>query len=654
MNTQNLEHDINVSVLHSLIHNSYLALFASFISTIVLFFLAQNHVQTDHLILWFLISLLIFIGRLSLLWFYQKKHFLTLFSFSIKQLLLSNILITSILMGLFLLLFFKSLDEGPQLFVMLIIAGLVVGSVSTYAMSKEAFYLYFFPVVIPLLIASFLYKITNYPFLELIIVVFFSIMIIAFHKIHSTYMRALLKEFENKTLVQELETSNDILKQKQVQLHQQAYYDHLTTLPNRAHFYALLEDAIDRSLNTQSQNALLFLDIDNFKQINDSLGHIVGDDVLQKIAELFKQWLPSHIYVARLGGDEFVVLIQEYHYENEVAKIASQLLRISHKPLTIDGHQLYVSISIGISTFPEHGKTREDVLRNSDSALYKAKEHGKNNYAFYDEAMTKKALEHLTIEAKLNQALTHDHLQLYFQPQLHATTNEVLGFEVLLRWYDEQLGWVSPADFIPIAEETSLILNVDQWVLEQSFKQIQEWNNDGVNFKRIAINISAQKLQSEGFTRTVEALLLHYNVKPNQIEFELTERYLLHDHNHAINTLTHLHGIGITLSIDDFGTGYSSLAYLQKLPLNKLKIDRAFVQDLDTNPDDEVIVTTIIALAHNLKLSVLAEGVENEKQQNILIKNHCENIQGFYFSKPLNTSDTTQFIRKRANDTTNL
>lgn len=434
-------------------------------------------------------------------------------------------------------------------------------------------------------------------------------------------------------------------KRSEEELIRLANIDALTGLPNRSLFLDRLSHAIAYSRRNKTLFALLFIDLDNFKNINDTLGHSIGDKMLINISKRLKSCVRDVDTVARLGGDEFTVILENINTTNEVGVCANKILNRLSESMEIDGSLLKTTPSIGIGMYPAHGSDREILLKNADLAMYSAKEKGKNNYQFFTEDMTSLAMERINIENKLREAIESDQLTLFYQPKLYSVTGEVTGFEALIRWMHPEDGMISPGAFIPVAEETGLILSLGDWIIEQAIKQAKEWSEIAPDHCQIAVNISAKQFMTDTFPDRIAELLDKYDLHPKYIELEITEGTLMENMHHTINALKKLRDMGIEISLDDFGTGYSSLSYLKQFPVNQLKIDQSFVRDVTTDPSDASIVASIITLAHNLSLTVVAEGCETIEQLDFLRAYHCEQVQGYLFSRPLPAEEAEKILR---------
>lgn len=424
-----------------------------------------------------------------------------------------------------------------------------------------------------------------------------------------------------------------------------AYYDALTGLPNRTLLLDRLTRALAAARRQKDKVALLFLDLDRFKNVNDSFGHSLGDLLLQEVAERLKRWVREQDTVARLGGDEFLIVLTGIKDIADAAVAAERLMDILIAEFVVQGHTLGLACSLGISIFPEHGADGETLIKNADAAMYSAKEHGRNNFRFFTEEMNAQVVAQLTLESSLRLAIERKEFFLVYQPQMDIGTGRITGLEALLRWQHPELGLVPPDRFIPIAESSGLILRLGEWVLQTVCSQARKWQDEGLLAVPVAVNVSAVQFRQEGFGKLIGRVLLESGLASQYLELELTESLLLSDAGVTFSVLKELKAMGLKLAIDDFGTGYSSLSYLKRFPISKLKIDRSFIRDVALNPDDAAITTAIIAMAKQLKLKVIAEGVEDEAQLLFLRKNHCDEIQGDYFSKPLMDGAVADLLR---------
>ncbi|MDD2368833.1 MAG: EAL domain-containing protein, partial [Sulfuricurvum sp.] len=413
-----------------------------------------------------------------------------------------------------------------------------------------------------------------------------------------------------------------------------AHYDSLTGIPNRLHFVEKLKQLIEHNNKTAEPFAVWFNDLDRFKEINDSFGHSIGDGVLQEVAIRLENAIDKES-VARFGGDEFAIIVENAQDKSDSEVIIKRFIDLLAAPMDIDGYEIFITCSAGASFFPNEAQSAEELLRNADSAMYQAKIEGKNTYQFYSEEMTKRVLERVTLENSLRKALSNNEFILYYQPQVDMSNEHIIGFEALIRWNNPEHGIISPVKFIPIAEETGLIIEIGEWVIEEASRQMMEWINKGLSPGYIAVNISGKQLMHGNLEKIIPNILKRNGCSPALIELELTESIIMNNPEYSKNILTQLAESGFQLAIDDFGTGYSSLAYLKNLPINKLKIDKSFVDNIPQDQADCEIVKSIIHLAKGLKLNIVAEGIETKKQGQFILKEGCRVAQGYYYFKPL-------------------
>ena len=429
-------------------------------------------------------------------------------------------------------------------------------------------------------------------------------------------------------------TELELKKQKDVLAHQ-AHHDALTGLPNRVLFNDRLEQSLEKAKRNETKVALLFIDLDHFKEINDSLGHETGDKILKVVTQRLEETIREEDTLARLGGDEFTVVIEDLQQGQDASLLARKILKVLATPIVIEDNMLYVSSSIGISLYPDDGGSSVNLLKYADSAMYKAKDEGRNNFQFYSAEMTELAFERVVMETSLREALKHEDFIVYYQPQVNGLENKIIGMEALVRWKHNTMGLVSPAKFIPIAESTGLIVEIDRFVMKTAMTQVAKWYEDGINPGVLAMNLSIKQLQRKDFIDVFESLIKETGCKPEWLELELTEGQIMNNPEESIKILNQINDIGVELAIDDFGTGYSSLSYLKKLPINKLKIDQSFVRGLPSDEEDSAIVKSVISLAKNMNLRVIAEGVETKEQKDFMLENGCDNIQGYFYAKPM-------------------
>jgi diguanylate cyclase (GGDEF)-like protein len=448
-------------------------------------------------------------------------------------------------------------------------------------------------------------------------------------------------------------------KKSETRIYSLAYFDELTELPNRQLFSQDLERTIETALQDDQQFAILFVDLDRFKRINDTLGHSIGDELLKSVARRLEKCTratdyiarfgpgeKSDINLARLGGDEFVIKLYGIDSETGVATIASRIISALAPPFNCEGHQFVVTPSIGIAMFPQDGRTCEELLMNADSAMYRAKFAGRNNFKFYSETMRTKSLHRLDLENLIREAVEKNQFRLHYQPKVDLNTWSLVGAEALLRWHHPERGNIRPDEFIPVAEETGLIVPIGQWVLSEACKQIHAWCSLPSGPVPVAVNISSHQFHAEGLIKDVLGAASAAGIDTRLLEIEITETIMLQDVENTIVALQRLKDAGIALSVDDFGTGYSSLGYLKRFPIDTLKIDRSFVKDLHQDADDAAICAAILAMSRQLGLNVVAEGVELEEQLTFLRRHGCNQIQGFLYSRPLPPEQFAEFLAK--------
>jgi diguanylate cyclase (GGDEF)-like protein/PAS domain S-box-containing protein len=433
-------------------------------------------------------------------------------------------------------------------------------------------------------------------------------------------------------------------KQNEERMRILAYHDHLTGLPNRALLGTLLQQAIHQAQRNGRRGAVLFLDLDHFKNVNDTQGHAGGDQLLQAAAVRLKGSLRESDTVARLGGDEFVVLLPEIAQSTDAAAVAEKLLRVLAEPFQVVGQRLFVTASLGISVFPDDALEGDDLLKNADTALYRAKEQGRNGFVFYTPEMYAAALKRMALESSLRAALEREEFIVYYQPRVALDSGRVIGMEALVRWRHPELGLVAPGHFITVAEDTGLIVPIGRWVLRQACLQNKAWQAHGFPRLRVSVNLSGRQFKQDDVVETVAAALRETGLAPEDLELELTESILFLNNGETEKKLQALRAMGVHLAIDDFGTGYSSLEYLMRLPVHRLKIDRSFIRALTSKPEDAAIARAIVAMGHSLALEVTAEGVETAEQLSVLQACGCDESQGYYFGQPVPATEFTRFL----------
>lgn len=441
-----------------------------------------------------------------------------------------------------------------------------------------------------------------------------------------------------------LAAQDELREQKDI-LQYQAHHDALTELPNRVLFDDRLKHSIEKAKRDKSKFAVFFIDLDRFKQINDSLGHRVGDRVLQEVSIRINSVIREADTLSRLGGDEFTILTGSLTKYQDASILAQKILDALSGPMYLEKQTLYISTSIGISLFPKDSQDAQNLLKYADAAMYRAKEDGRNNFQFYSAEMTEFASENLALEASLREGLEKGEFVVYYQPQTNGYTGELIGMEALVRWNHPTFGLTLPSKFIPLAEETGLIVPLDMFVMKSAMKQMVDWYAKGFNPKVVSLNLAMKQLQQKDFLKILQSMLQETGCKPEWIELEITETQIMTNPEEAIKVLQQISDMGIKLAVDDFGTGYSSLSYLKRLPIDKLKIDQSFIRDLPNDDEDASITRAVIGLSKSLNLKVIAEGVEIEEQKNFLLDNGCSSIQGYLYAKPMSPADLEEMLK---------
>jgi diguanylate cyclase (GGDEF)-like protein len=467
--------------------------------------------------------------------------------------------------------------------------------------------------------------------MDIMIIVFISLAIVVlFMFLISNKIKIILKDYQNSLL-----SKNEEINKQKIELIHQVYHDTLTSLPNRQMLSKRLDLAIKQSRKSDSKFAIIFLDVDNFKSINDSAGHDVGDLLLQQVGHTIQKNIRTSDLVARFGGDEFVILIDNYEGISDIVSILEKIKKSFEQSVKLGKNSYKISLSMGVSLYPFDAKNSEDILKNADIAMFRAKEEGRNRYKFFKQSMNEEVQTQIEIEKSLHVAIKNREFVLHYQPLVDGLTNKVCGVEALIRWNHPTKGLIYPDKFISIVEDCGLIIPMGMWIIEEAVSKISKWKKQGIDIQKVSINVAIKQFYSGDLVENINKILKKYNAQPEWIEIEVIERAFVQDYHKIIKVLNKLRAMGIGIAIDDFGTGYSCLAYLKKLPITKLKIDREFVKDILINSEDRAIAKTIISLGKGLKLEVLAEGIENEKQKNILISMGCIKMQGFLFSKPV-------------------
>lgn len=445
----------------------------------------------------------------------------------------------------------------------------------------------------------------------------------------------------------ELDVQNSELENNRRMLHHMAYYDTLTGLPNRAFYEEEVVKLIQEAVNTKLKFTLVYIDIDDFKHINDTLGHNIGDCYIKHIGSILARIIKSQHIVARVGGDEFAILLFDVSETTDITQTLENVMKAIRNPWNKDGKSYFVSVSMGVAVYPDHGRNLTVLMQNIDIAMFHRKANGKDGYTLYEPAMANSSLNFIQMSNQLRNAIQKQEFRLYYQPQYNLESGEIIGVEALIRWIHPEKGFISPMEFIPFSEKTGFIVPISQWVFETACKQKAEWNRMGFHGIKMAINLSGYMIMNDGLVEQVKTLIDHYDLSPSEIELEVTETAVMTQLDKAKQQLEALKGLGVSIALDDFGTGYSSLTYLQTLPFDILKIDREFIKCVVKEDEERYIFKAIIELAHNLGLKVVAEGVETIEQNQFLHNNKCDIGQGYYFSRPVPAKDVVLLFEKQ-------
>ena len=439
---------------------------------------------------------------------------------------------------------------------------------------------------------------------------------------------------------------SDISRKKTVEkeLEELTLLDTLTNITNRNSFSEQFNEILSNSKHNDDMHALLFIDLDRFKQINETFGNDIGDQLLIEVANRINSLVKPTDLFARYGGDEFLFALTNIQHQKEAAQSSKDIIKVLNKPYMVDGSEIYITSSIGISIYPQDGLDTENLIHKADKAMYFAKQNGRNNYAFYFDDLKKDSARLLLLESELRKALQNKDFTMHYQPKVSIHTEQIIGVEALVRWTSDKLGIVSPGEFIPVAEDSGLIIPLSEIIIEKVCLDINSWRNKGIDQLLVSVNIAGLHFQQEDFIERISNILKKYNCSPQMFEMELTERTLMKDSSEIVNKLVRLKNMGFKISIDDFGTGYSSLSYLNRFPLDYLKIDSSFIQQMTSLQEKQAIVDCIIMMAHRLHIKVVAEGVESKEQVELLKRMDCDFIQGYYFSKPLPSEELLYFL----------
>jgi len=641
--------------LKVLVQNLPSSLFSTIVVSIFLFYIVIDKVSTDSAVTWISLILLLSLVRMIHVYRLKTRHpdnYLTE-----EKLIVLGIFLSGAFFGSSVIFIFPPNDLALQALTFFLLSSMITGAVSLYSTHLVSYLVYTLPII-----SAFLYQAAMLP--DVLVMLFFVglfyyfILFTSVLRINKSITNFLKTKYLNHDLAsslssakedlqssnRELQMENSVRQETEKRLYHLANYDPLTGLANRHKFKEEIKNSLKTSKENGTQTALLFLDLDNFKIINDTLGHAMGDKLLIAASSRLKSLLKANSSISRLGGDEFVIILNEVADKNAISKLADNIIKLLEQPFSFDEHEMFIGTSIGISLYPDDADDKETLLAHADSAMYEAKEKGKNNYQFFTSDMYEKIQFRHDIETKLHHAIENNEFRMEYQPKVNIHTNEVVGAEALLRWYQKDLGKISPSVFIPIAEESSLINDIGKWVILKVCEDLAHLKKNFNNNLCISLNVSSSQILHQNLPQLIYDNLEKHSLLNQCIELEFTENMLIKQARKSLEVLEKLDEMGITLSIDDFGTGYSSLNYLKTLPIHTLKIDKSFITDTPNCTGDCAIAKSIISLAHNLNLNVVAEGVETAEQLKFLKDNGCSIIQGYYFSKPLDINAFSQYL----------
>lgn len=465
----------------------------------------------------------------------------------------------------------------------------------------------------------------------------------SYDELNITYEALATTEEKLRTQYEKLQTSVQQKKFMEKEIYTLAYFDSLTGLSNKTKLSLDFKKLILDNYNMNQKFVVLYLDIDDFKYVNNTLGHNVGDKLLIKFSKFLKKKVHPNSIIARISSDEFVIVLVNIEQEDQVTPIVNDLLKSIRSMWAIDNHEIYISASIGGAIYPDNGKELDTLLRNADEAMFYSKQNGKNQYCLYSNVVEENITKYMNMVTDIRYAISKDEFKLYYQPIVDLQTENIIGVEALIRWYKPSIGFISPNEFIPIAERSGLIVDIEKWVLETSFKQKKEWELKGYELK-MSVNISPKCLKGDTFISDIERHIERYNINKKEIQLEITETAAMNNIEEVINIINRLRTLDIKIALDDFGTGYSSLTYLRKLPVDVLKMDKAFIDNIKDNNKNNFIVQSVINLAHNLNMQLVAEGIEVKKQVEYLKNSKCDLGQGYYFSRPLPSEDIDKLL----------
>ena len=657
-----LDTRIQEEQLKILVQNLPLSLLSTIAVSSLLFYSVIDKVPTASALIW--ISLILLLSFIRIAHTYKlKTHYQGNYLKQERNIVL-GIFLSGVLFGSSVVFLFPPNDLGLQALIYFLLSLMLAGAVSVYSTHLISYLLYTLPIV-----SAFLYQVLISPENLMITVAlgltYYFISFTSLLRMNKSITKLLKNKYLNHDLADslsnakedlqnsnnELKLENSVRQETERRLYHLANFDPLTGLANRHKFKEDLKKSLVTSKKKKTQIALLFLDLDNFKIINDTLGHAMGDKLLIATSSRLKSLLNDKNSISRLGGDEFVIILNDFTDKNAISKLARSIITLLEKPFNFDEHEMFIGTSIGISLYPDDANDKETLLAHADTAMYAAKDKGKNNYQFFNAKMYKKMQFHHDIQTKLHHAIANNEFRIQYQPKINIKTNEVIGAEALLRWYQKDLGKISPSVFIPIAEESNLINDIGKWVISKVCEDLAHLKNNFNNDIRISLNVSSSQILHQNLPQLISQNLEKHGLHSRNIELEFTENMLIKQAKKSSEVLQKLNKMGICLCIDDFGTGYSSLNYLKTLPIHTLKIDKSFIMDVPHCADDYAIAKSIISLAHNLQLNIIAEGVETLDQLSFLQDNGCSVIQGYYFSKPIDINAFSLYLNTSTKNT---
>ena len=665
MHNSKLDKRIKEERFNTLLSNLPSSFFTTTLVSSFLFFVLYSQNPSIEAIVW--LSSVLTLMVLRFIHFFKIRNLESNLRLQEEKTVLISVFISGIVFGSSVLVIFPSGNVALQALIFFLLSSMIAGAVALYSTHILSFILYSSPIFIAYLIRA--YMMPDYSYSLIIIgIVYYAVMLSTIFRVNRSIIKSLQIQYLNKDLANnpstakeeleksnfELKNENSVRKDTEKRLFNLANYDQLTSLANRHLFKDTLYNTLYKAKKTNSRMALLFLDLDNFKIINDTLGHAMGDKLLISASRRLESLLKlkslrkEESSIARLGGDEFVIIVKDLDDIQRVRDLAQGIITTLESPFHIDEHEMFIGTSIGISLFPDDATEMDTLLSYADTAMYTAKDKGKNNFQFFTSKMHAKIMFRHDIETKLHHAVENNEFYLEYQPKVDISTQEVIGAEALLRWNQKDLGHISPDVFIPIAEESSLINEIGKWVITQATQDIAYLKENFHNDLCISINVSSSQILHQNLPELIQSNLQKNGLMSHTLELEFTENMLIKQSRKSLQVLNDLNKIGIKLSIDDFGTGYSSLNYLKTLPIHTLKIDKSFICDTPHCEGDCAIAKSIISLADNLNLDVIAEGVETPEQLKFLKENGCTKIQGFYFSKPLDLNAFTTYLNAPA------